>query len=52
MLIFMKTFRATIIGIAISLATVLQAQNMSSDWTLAKNSIKYRENTVILNQNS
>ena len=61
MLIFMKTFKATIIGIAILLATVLQAHEItrpykSSDWTLAKNlsnQVKFTEleNTVNIKSN-
>ena len=61
LLIFMKIFRTTIIGIAISLATVLQAHEitrpyMSSNWTLAKNpsnQVKFieLENTVSMKSN-
>ena len=61
LLIFMKIFRTTIIGIAISLATVLQAHEIpssyrSSDWTLAKNlsnQVKFTEleNTVNIKSN-
>ena len=59
--IFMRTFRAIIIGIVISLATVLQAHEItrpykSSDWTLAKNlsnQVKFTEleNTVNIKSN-
>ena len=57
----MKIFRTTIIGIAISLETVLQAHEItrpykSSDWTLAKNlsnQVKFTEleNTVSIESN-
>ena len=61
MLIFVKIFKVTIIGIAILLATVLQAHEItrpykSSDWTLAKNlsnQVKFTEleNTVSIKSN-